>query len=81
MQWFFQPRMIKVIYRQDFSQIFYYIADAKQKLHSQSLVCKANIITKQSSDPGPEVKKLFSCSAELSLKFKLLINTKIAQIY
>ena len=30
---------------------------------------------------GPEVIKLFSCSTQLSLKFQLLINTEIAQIY
>ena len=29
---------------------------------------------------GPEVIKVFSCSAQLSLKFKLLINAKVAQI-
>ena len=27
--------------------------------------------------PGPEVMKLFSCSAQLSLKFILLINVKM----
>ena len=37
------------------------------------------VIIKKSS--GPEVIKLFSCSAQLSIKFKLLINTKIAQVY
>ena len=31
--------------------------------------------------PGPEVIKLFSCSAQPSIQFKLLINTKIAKIY
>ena len=30
-----------------------------------------------SNDSGPEVKKLFSCSTELSMKFQLLIKTKI----
>ena len=30
--------------------------------------------------PGPEVIKLFSCSAQLSIKFELLINTEIGQI-
>ena len=30
--------------------------------------------------PGPEVIKLFSCSAQLSWKFKALINTEIAKI-
>ena len=29
---------------------------------------------------GPEVIKLFSCSTQLSMKFKLLINAEIAQI-
>ena len=29
---------------------------------------------------GPEVIKLFSCSAQLSWKFKVLINTEIAKI-
>ena len=28
--------------------------------------------------PGPKVKKLFSCSTQLSMKFELLINIKIA---
>ena len=31
--------------------------------------------------PGPEVIELFSCSTQLSLKFQILINTEIAQIY
>ena len=30
---------------------------------------------------GPEVIKLFSCSTQLSLKFQILIDTEIAQIY
>ena len=29
---------------------------------------------------GPEVIKIFSCSTQLSLKFTLFINTKIAKI-
>ena len=29
---------------------------------------------------GPEVIKLFSCSTQLSMKFKLLINIEIAKI-
>ena len=28
-------------------------------------------------DPGPEVIKLFPCSTQLSMKFQLLIKTKI----
>ena len=31
-------------------------------------------------DPCPEVIKLFSCSAELRFKFKVLISTEIAKI-
>ena len=31
--------------------------------------------------PGLEVKKLISCSTQLSKRFKLLINTKIFKIY
>ena len=31
--------------------------------------------------PGLEVIKLFSCSTQLSMKFKLLINTEIAKRY
>ena len=30
--------------------------------------------------PGPEVIKLLSCSTQLSIKFKLFIDTAIAQI-
>ena len=30
--------------------------------------------------PGPEVIKLFSCSTQLRMKFKLLINTETAKI-
>ena len=30
--------------------------------------------------PGPKVLKLFSWSTQLSMKFKLLINTEIAKI-
>ena len=30
--------------------------------------------------PGPEVIKLFSCSPQLSMKFKQLINIEIAKI-
>ena len=33
-----------------------------------------------SRDPGPEVIKLFSCSAQLRLKFILLINVKMPTI-
>ena len=36
-------------------------------------------LNSQSCEPGPEVIKLFSCSSQLSIKFKLLIYTKIAQ--
>ena len=32
------------------------------------------------SGPGPEVKKLFSCSTQLSMKFFLLINVKMPTI-
>ena len=32
------------------------------------------------TDPGTEVIKLFSCSTQLSIKLKLLINDEIAQI-
>ena len=32
---------------------------------------------KLTTDPGPEVIKLFSCSTQLSTKFQLLIKTKI----
>ena len=32
------------------------------------------------SVPGPEVIKLFSCSTQLSMKFKMLINIEIAKI-
>ena len=31
-------------------------------------------------NPGPEVIKLFSSSAQLSMKFQLLINAEIAQM-
>ena len=31
--------------------------------------------------PGAEVIKLFSCSTQLSMKFKMLINIEIAKIY
>ena len=30
--------------------------------------------------PGPEVKKIISCSTQLSLKFILLINVKMSTI-
>ena len=33
----------------------------------------------QLESPGPEVIKLFSCSTQLNMKFKLLINTEIAK--
>ena len=33
-----------------------------------------------SLDPGPEVIKLFSCSAQLSMKFVLLLNLKLLTI-
>ena len=33
-----------------------------------------------STKPGPEVIKLLSCSAQLSIKFIQLINTEIAKI-
>ena len=32
------------------------------------------------NSPGPEVVKLFSCSTQLSIKFKLLLNTEIIKI-
>ena len=31
--------------------------------------------------PGAEVIKLFSCSTQLSMKFKMLMNIEIAKIY
>ena len=31
--------------------------------------------------PGAEVIKLFSCSTQLSMKFKMLINIEIAKIH
>ena len=34
----------------------------------------------RTSPPGPKVIKLFSCSTQLSMKFKFLINTEMAQI-
>ena len=37
--------------------------------------------TVRSIRPGSGVIKLYSCSTQLSIQFKLLINTKIAQIY
>ena len=33
------------------------------------------------SAQGPEVIKLFSCSTQLSMEFKMLINIDIAKIY
>ena len=35
---------------------------------------------KQDLRPGPEVIKLFSSSAQLSMKFQLLINAEIVKI-
>ena len=35
------------------------------------------VTTQQVLNPGPEVIKLFSCSAQLRLKFILLINVKL----
>ena len=32
------------------------------------------------TNPGAEVIKLFSCSTQLSMKFKMLINIEIAKI-
>ena len=32
------------------------------------------------TNPGAEVMKLFSCSTQLSMKFKMLINIEIAKI-
>ena len=39
-----------------------------------------NNTTVNVSNPGPEVIKLFSCSAQLRLKFILLINVKMPTI-
>ena len=39
-----------------------------------------NQILRRNFTPGPEVIKLFSCSAPLSLKFILLINVKMPTI-
>ena len=46
-------------------------------LCSYELSMKRSFIT---SGPGPEVIKLFSCSAQLRLKFILLINVKMPTI-
>ena len=44
-------------------------------------LCQLTVIySLVSVSPGPEVIKLFSCSTQLSIKFKVLIYTKIAQI-
>ena len=32
------------------------------------------------NSPGPKVIKLFSCSTQLSMKFKILINIEIAKL-
>ena len=43
--------------------------------HYTTMVSTQNVLT-----TGPEVIKIFSCSTQLSLKFTLFINTKIAKI-
>ena len=51
-----------------------------------SLFCKINLKIADNeeslitSEPGPKVIKLFSCSTQLSMKFILLINVKMATI-
>ena len=40
----------------------------------------AHILSKDCVQPGPEVIKLFSCSAQLSMKFLPLINVKMPTI-
>ena len=50
---------------------------------SQYIACNVFVMVnkgqKQRQRPGPEVIKLFSCSTQLSMKFQLHINTKIAR--
>ena len=36
--------------------------------------------TEKKGKPGPKLRKLFSCSAQLRLKFKLLVNVEIVKI-
>ena len=44
-----------------------------------------NLVARDRGDsmksPGPKVIKLFSCSTQLSIKFKLLINKKNRPVY
>ena len=45
---------------------------------AQELQCAVTMVSFDT--PGPEVMKLFSCSTLLSMKFKILIDIKIATI-
>ena len=40
-------------------------------------ILHGHVLVMSKIGPGPEVIKLFSCSTQLSLKFKLLISDKI----
>ena len=44
--------------------------------------CAAEMVKEidSSTDPGPQVIKLFSCSTQLSMKFIMLINVKMPTI-
>ena len=51
-----------------------------QKAFTQPPTQLANECGDTLRNPGPEVIKLFSSSAQLSMKFQLLINAKIVKI-
>ena len=55
----------------------FYVICKQGRFRSYTLVvgCQESII------PGAEVIKLFSCSTQLSMKSKMLINIEIAKIY
>ena len=46
----------------------------------QYIVHSANHLSSCRKRPGPEVIKLFSCSTQLSMNFKVLIHTETAKI-
>ena len=49
------------------------------KLESRALITDSEYYV-YAGYPGPEVIKLFSCSIQLSIEFKLFINAKVTKI-
>ena len=69
-------RMYYVLLRFDYALLRF----TRYKLRKSECHVRTVFLVRTWHGPGPEVIKLFSCSAQLSMKFQLLINAEIVKI-